>query len=140
VGVQLGVRLTRPAPLAMEERLYIKGCFAFKHVIDCPSEPVGQDGQGFTFIVFFLQAGQMFLPCWIVAQEQRCGLGKGPLEVGVPNFFARSAQAFAGGFLGTRDQATLGDNILHRWKAANVVNFVEQYKAENLADPGYGLQ
>ena len=80
----------------MEERLHSKSRVAFEPVVDRPRQLVSQDGQGFTLIVCFLHAGQILLPCWIVAQEQRCGLGKGPREVGVPDFFAGSAQAFAG--------------------------------------------
>jgi hypothetical protein len=34
----------------------------------------------------------------------------------------------------------LGDKILHPWEAGNVVDFVEQHEAEELADPGHGLQ
>ena len=139
LGVQLGVTLTHSAPLAMEELVHLKSRLALEHIIDGPRELVSQDGQGFPLVVFFLQAGEIFLPCRIVAQEQRRSLGKGPLEVGVPDFFAGRAQAFARRFLGTLDQATIGDEILHRRKAINVVNFVEQHEAEDLADPRHGL-
>ena len=75
----------------------------------------------------------------MVAQEHHRRLGKGPLEGGVPDFFAGRAQAFARRCLGTLAQATIGDAILHRRKAIQVVNFVEQPEAEDLADPRHGL-
>src|SRR4030095_6092703 len=74
--VQLGVRLTHSAPLAMEELVHSKGRLALEHVIDGPRELVRQDGQGFPLVMFFLQAGEIFLPCWIVTQEQCSCLGK----------------------------------------------------------------
>jgi hypothetical protein len=89
--VQLDARLTRSAPLAIKEFVHIKGRFAREHVIDGPSQFMSQDGQGVALTMFFLQAGQLFLPCRIVAQEQRGGFGKGPLEVRVPNFLAGGA-------------------------------------------------
>ena len=76
----------------------------------------------------------------MIAQEQSSSLGTGPLEVDSPEFFAGSAQAFACGFLGTFDQATIGDKILHPGEAVNAVNivdFVEQLVAEDLADTGH---
>jgi hypothetical protein len=72
----------------MEELVHIKGCMAFEPVIDCPRQLVSGDSQGLPLVVFFLQAGYVFFPCGIVAQEQHHGLGKGPLEMGITNFIA----------------------------------------------------
>ena len=69
VGVQLGVRLTRPAPLAMEELLQIKGCGVFEPIVDRPRQPVGQKGEGFALAMCRLQTRQACLPRWILAQE-----------------------------------------------------------------------
>ena len=94
MGVQLGARLTRSAALGLEEPIHIKRHLALEHVIDRPAQFVSQDAQGFSFVMFFLQSGQKFLSWFVVAQEQRGGFGKGPLEVGIADFFARGAQAF----------------------------------------------
>jgi hypothetical protein len=72
----------------MEELVHIKDCLAVEHVIDRPRQLVSQEGQGLPLVVFSLQAGHLFLPGWIGAQEQHRGLGKGPLEMGMPNFMA----------------------------------------------------
>jgi len=91
VGVQLDGRLTRSAPLPMEELLHIKGGFALEHVIDGPCQLVGQDGEGFALAMLLLQTRQVFLPCGIIAQEHHRSLGKSPFEVGIPDLFARGA-------------------------------------------------
>jgi hypothetical protein len=76
----------------------------------------------------------------MVAQEQDSGLRKGPLEMGIADLGACSAQAFPGGCLGTFDQTAVGDNILYRGKTVDVMDFIAQHEAEDLADAGHGLQ
>jgi len=71
----------------MEERLPSKGGLALEHVRDGPRELMGQDGQGFPLAVLFRQAGPRVVACRVVAQAQRRRFGKGPLQVGVPDFF-----------------------------------------------------
>ena len=100
----------------MEECRQIKRRFALEHIIDRPRQLVSQESQGFPLAVFFLYTGEIALPCRIVAQEQCRRFGKGPREVDIPNFFAGRTQAFARGFLGAFDQATIGDKILHAGK------------------------
>jgi hypothetical protein len=46
-----------------------------------------QHAQGFAFIMFFRQAGQTFLALGVLTHEERGRFGKGPLEVGVADFF-----------------------------------------------------
>ena len=91
MSVQLGGKLTRSAPLTMEELLHIKGPLAFEHVIDCPCQLGGQDGEGFALAMLLLQTSQVFLPCGIIAQEQHSSLGKSPFEVGITDLLARGA-------------------------------------------------
>jgi hypothetical protein len=43
-------------------------------------------------------------------------------------------------FLGALDQTTIGGKLLDPREAVDVVDFVEQYETENLADAWYGLQ
>jgi hypothetical protein len=97
----------------------------FQHVIDGPSEPVGQDGEGFARAMFFLQASQAFLPCGVMAQEQRSSFGKSSCEVGMADLCARGAQAFTRGFLRTFDQAAVRDEVLHPGEAVDVMDFIK---------------
>lgn len=117
----------------------MKGRCVLEHRIDGPRQLVGQDSHGFPLSVFCLQAGELFLSCRLVAQEQRGGLRKGPLEGGGPDCFPGRAQAFARRFLGTRAQTALGDNSLHRRNAVHVVHVIEQHEAEELTETGDGL-
>ena len=72
----------------MEARVHLKGWLAWQQVIDRPCQLVRQDGQGLPLVVFVLHAGHLFLPGWMVAPAQHRGLGKGPRELGVTNFWA----------------------------------------------------
>jgi hypothetical protein len=139
VGVQLGVRLTRSAPLTMETLLPIKGCLACEHVINGPRQLVGHDGEGFALAMLLLQTSQVFLACGMIAQDQHRRLGNSPFEVGITELLARGASAFASGFLGTLHQATIRDKILHAWEAIHVMDFLEQHAAAALADTRHRL-
>ena len=101
---------------------------------------MSQHGQGFAFVMFFLQPGEVLLRWRMVAQEQDSGFRKGPFEMAITDLCACGAQAFPGGFLGTFDQTAVGDKILYRGKPVDIMDFVEQHEAEDLADAGYGLQ
>src|SRR4029450_7147912 len=111
-----------------------------EHVVDGPSKFMGQDGQRFSFAMFFLQAGQKLLSVGIVTQEQRGRFGKAPLEVGFTDFLARGTQAFASRFLAAFDQARVRGKILYAGKAADVMDFIEQHEAEDFANTGYRLE
>ena len=86
--VQLGARLIRSPPLSLEELLRIESSVSFEHVRDRTSQRLGQDGQGVTRIMFFLQAGEVFLRRWMVSEEQDGGFRKGPLEMGIADLGA----------------------------------------------------
>jgi hypothetical protein len=122
----------------MAARGQIKGCLAFQHGVDGPSEPVGQPGAGFALAMLMLPTRQGFVRRWILAQAQRSRFGKGPLEVGVPAVLARSAQAFPRGLLRPVAQATIRAHILDPWAAVNGMEVIEQHAAEPLATPGHG--
>ena len=89
--VQLGVRLTRSAPLLVEELLHIEHHIASEHVIDCPGQLMSQDRQRLPLAVFFLSAGQIFLACRMVAKEQDRRFGEGPLEIRIADLRAGGA-------------------------------------------------
>src|SRR5262249_37742161 len=124
----------------MEKLLHIKGCLTFEHVRNGPRQLVSQDGEGFALAMPMLQTSQVFWSCGIMAQEQHCSLGKSPFQAGSTDLLARGASAFPSGFLGTLHQATIRDKILHAWEAVNVMDFIEQHEAENLADTRHRLQ
>ena len=65
----------------------------------------------------------------MVSEEQDGGFRKGPLEMGIADLGAGRAQAFPGGFLGTFDQAAIGDKILDPGEAVDIMDFVEQHEA-----------
>jgi hypothetical protein len=58
----------------------------------------------------------------------------------IADFGAGRAVSFAGGFPGTFDQAAIGDKILHPGEPVNIVDFIEQHEAENLADARHGVE
>jgi hypothetical protein len=86
--VEFGVGLTRSAPLGLEKDIHIKCHLTLEHRIDRPAEFMSQDAQGFSFAMLFLQAGQKVLTLGVVAQKERGGFRKGPLEVSMADFFA----------------------------------------------------
>jgi hypothetical protein len=67
LGVQLGARLTRSAPLGMKEDVQLKDGLALEHVLDGTRQFVCEDGQCFSFVMLFLQAGQILLPRCVIA-------------------------------------------------------------------------
>jgi len=76
----------------------------------------------------------------MVAQAHDRGFSKGPLEMASTDLCACGAQAFPGGGLGTFDQTAVGDNILDRGQPVDIMDFVAQHEAEDLADARHGLQ
>jgi hypothetical protein len=138
--VQFGAGLIRSPPLLLEELLPLESHPAMEHVIDGTGQLLGQYGEGFTLVIFFLQAGEVFLRCRMVSEEQDGGFRKGPLQVGVADLGARRSVAFASRFLGTFDEAAIRDEILDPGEARDIMDFIEQHEAENLADAGHGLQ
>ena len=60
--------------------------------------------------------------------------------MGVADFSSRCSRAFPRRFFGTRDQPAIGREILHAWEACDVMHFVKQYEAEDLADTRNRLQ
>jgi hypothetical protein len=71
----------------MKEGGHIKCRLSLEPIVDRPIQLVGQDGQRFALVMCFLQSCEVCLSSLVVAQKQCGGFGKGPLEVGVPDFF-----------------------------------------------------
>src|SRR5467141_4486789 len=60
--------------------------------------------------------------------------------MGVADFVARGTGAFASRFSCTLDETTVGGKILPPWEALDIMHFVEQHEAEDLADTWDRLQ
>ena len=97
-----------------------------------------QDGQGFAFVMLFLQSGQVFLPADVL-RNNTAASEKAHLRCALPIFCLRCL-AFPRGFPGAFHQAAIGDEILHPGEAVDIMDFVAQHEAEDLADAGHGLQ
>jgi hypothetical protein len=72
----------------LEELILIESHVAFEHVIDGTGQLMGQHGQGFPFVMFFLQPGEVCLRWRMVSQEQDSGFRKGPFEMGIADLCA----------------------------------------------------
>jgi len=95
-----------------------------------------EDGQGFVLARFRLQASEIFLPPWIVPQQQASSLRAGPLELGMAHRRPRGPGACARRLLGPFDEATGGDAILDPGEVGEVMHRVEQDHTHNLANAG----
>ena len=114
----------RPGTRAsLEECLHLKDRPPLENEIDRPGQLVRQDGQGLALAVTFLELGAIELGGFVLAQEERGGFGKGPLEVGIPDLGTAAAQTFPAGLLGRLDQPAVGREILNRREPIDVMDF-----------------
>src|SRR6266478_2039797 len=68
--LQLGGRLSRPLPaLRTEELVHVKGLFAFQHVIDRPSQFVGEDRESFSLAVLSCKFLHESLSFWLALRN-----------------------------------------------------------------------
>ena len=84
--------------------------------------------------MLFLHAGQGLWALGMVPQAQNGGCGKGPREMGVPEFLARGTQTFASRCLRTLEQATIRGDVRHPGEAVKVMACVEQHETEDVAN------
>ena len=101
---------------------------------------MGEDGEGLGFTVFLLESFFELQPLGVSPEKEDGSFGEGPLEVGVADLLPGSAVAFAGGFLGALDEASVGDEVLDAWEAADVVDFVKDDQGEDGTDAVDGFQ
>ena len=111
-----------------------------QHGINRTAQFLGQHGQRLARAVFFLQSSALLLACRMVPQQQDGGFRKGPLQVRVTALASRGAVAVTGGCLCTCAQAARGDKILHPRETLDVLHLVEQDEAQDVPDPGHGLE
>jgi hypothetical protein len=116
-----------------------KGGLAVEHARDRPSELVCQDTPGCAFVRFFLYPGQRLLPRLMPAQAQGSCCRKGPLPVRVAPLGPCGAEAFPPGCFGTLDKTTRRRAILPPGAAVDVLEFVEQDEAADVANARHRL-
>jgi hypothetical protein len=69
----------------IHEFLAVKDLRLFQHVVDRPSQAMGQDPSGFLFAVLAFKTADVGLRLTSFPKKQHDGLGKGPLQVTVPD-------------------------------------------------------
>lgn len=124
----------------MEKRAHVEGRFPCAHVRDGTSQLLGQDGQRLALAVLLLQARQVFLPRRMIPEEQHCGFGEGPFELGVADLRPRGPLTLPRRCFRALDQAARGDELLDSWETVAVMNLVEQYQTQELANTWYRAQ
>jgi len=90
----------------------IKRLLVLKHEIDSAPQLVGENREGFRFTVFTGESFEIPFGGFVAFEKEDGGLGEGPFEVGVTDFFTTGTVFFAVGFFDTFDQAAVGDEIL----------------------------
>jgi hypothetical protein len=98
-----------------------------------------QTAQGFALVVPFFQSPQKLWPRLIVAEQQDSGVGTGPREVRLSKLLACGPRALACGLLAAFHQGRVGGEVLPPGKAADVMDGIEQHKAEDVAKAGHGV-
>ncbi len=96
---------------------------------------MSQDGQRLARAMVFLQAGEIRLARRIGASKEHGRFREGPCEIGVANLAPRGAVALPRRCLGACDEATVRHEILHAGEALEVMDFIQQHQASDLADP-----
>jgi hypothetical protein len=140
IVTQFGRRLTYSPPLTLEKGGKIKYHLPFQPIVDRPGELMSQDRQRFPLTVFVLSAGQRLVARRIVPQEEDGRFRKGPFEIRIADLRAGSAIPLPRRFLGAFNHAARGHKILDPREAGAIMDLVEQYQTQNLANAGDGLE
>jgi hypothetical protein len=101
---------------------------------------MSEDGEGFGFTVFLLDAPFELHSFGVPSEEEDGGFGEGPLEVGIADFLSRRAVTFAGGFFGALDEPGVGGEVLNPGESLDVLNLVENDEGEDGTDAVDGSQ
>ena len=116
--------------------------FHFKHRIPCedvigsPGHFMSHDGQRLGLSMFFLESGTIYLCIIVSSQEEDDGFGEGPLEVDVSDLSTGAALFLSCRFLCGFHKPAVGGKILNFGESLDVVDFVEDAKAENTSYSG----
>ena len=101
---------------------------------------MGQDRQGCSVAVVFLSSDEAFLSLGMIPQEEDGRFGARPRAMRLANCCPGGSRAFAGRCLGTRDETTIGSELLDPRDAVDVGDFVPQHEPEDLAEAGHRTQ
>lgn len=138
---QLGGRLIHPLQFLEAEKLFlIKRLLVFEHEIDGTTQLVSKDREGFRFTVFTSKSFEVPFAGFVSLEEEDRSLGEGPLEMGVTDLFTTGTVFFAVGFFDAFNQAAVGDEILDRGEAADIMDLIEDDEAEDSSDTGDGTE
>jgi len=99
-----------------------------------------QETQGFPLVRLLLQTAQKLLALGSVPQEQRGSCRKGPRERRMADFCARGAHAVATRCLAACDQAAIRGAGLPAGDTVALMHCVEHHEAEDVPNPGDGLE
>ncbi len=114
-----------------EECFHIEHRLSCEDVISSPCHFMSHDGQGFCLSMFFFESGPIKFCFFVPSQEEDNSFGEGPLEVDVADLSAGASLLLPGRFLGGFYEPAVGSEILNFGESLNVVDFVEDGKAED---------
>lgn len=113
---------------------------SLEQVRDRPRPWMRPDRHGFSLAVLVLQPGQTCLTSGMIPHASDGGCGERPREMGLADVGPCGAVPLASRCLGTRDEATVGGQLLHPREALPIMHVVEPHAAENLPQAGHGAQ
>ena len=114
-----------------EECFHIKHRLSCEDVIGSSGDFVRHDGKGLCLAVFFLESGAIKFCVFVSSQEEDNGFGEGPLEMDVTDLSTGTSRFLPGRFLGRLHEAAVGGEVLDFGESLDVVDFVEDGKAED---------
>ena len=121
-----------PGPYRLSEELFhIKHRLSCEDVVGSSGDFVRHDGQRFCLPMFFLESGPIKFCLFVPSQEEDNGFGEGPLEVDIADLSAGASLFLSGRFLGGFNEPAVGGEVLYFGKAPDVMDFVEDGKAED---------
>ena len=125
-----------PPALGGRELRLVEGDVMLEHQIDRPTQFVGENRQGLALTMAGSELRQVVLGWLVVPERGHRGFRERPLEMGVADLLAAGAVPFAIRFLGTLDQAAVGDELLEPGGAGALLDFVQQRPGQDFADTG----
>ena len=121
-----------PGPYQLfEESFHIEHRLSCEDVISGPCHFVSHDGKGLCLSMFFLEASTKEFCFIISSQKEDDGFGEGPLEMYVADLAAGTSLLFPCRFLGRFDEPAVGGEVLDFRESLDVMDFVEDGKAED---------
>ena len=125
-------RRAGPGPYRLSEELFhIKHRLSCEDVVGSSGDFVSHDGQRFCLPMFLLESGPIKFCLFVPSQEEDNGFGEGPLEVDIADLSAGASLFLSGRFLGGFNEPAVGGEVLYFGEAPDVMDFVEDGKAED---------